>query len=85
MRFLQDVKIVRFNNAVKEAAGEADAITLEREFTNALYEMRRDRGEALYPDANSTMRITYGRVCGLKPRDAVVNGWQSRTKCIFEK
>lgn len=85
VRFLQDVKIVRFNNAVKEAAGEADAITLEREFTNALYEMRRDRDEALYPDANSTMRITYGRVCGLKPRDAVVNGWQSRTKGIFEK
>ena len=28
-------------------------------------------GKELYPDANSTLRFTYGKICGYSPRDAV--------------
>jgi hypothetical protein len=37
----------------------------------------KENGVVQYPDANSTMRITYGRVLPIKPRDAVSVSWQS--------
>ena len=33
--------------------------------------MRLDKGIVQYPDANSTMRLTYGTVGGFNPRNAV--------------
>lgn len=62
-----------FTNAVRiaehKAGGSADEI--EASYRKALYHLREDSGKAQYPDANSTMRLTYGRVCGLTPSDAV--------------
>jgi hypothetical protein len=46
----------------------ANIISLRKEYIDALYEWK---GEGLYPDANSTMRFTYGHVAGYKPADAV--------------
>jgi hypothetical protein len=40
-----------------------------RNFTQGLLSMRSD--ELLYPDANSTMRLSYGKVAGYFPRDGV--------------
>ena len=85
VRFLQEVKITDFNEAINAAEKGHSALELEHEFTKALYGMYRDKGLALYPDANSTMRLTYGRVGGLNPRDAVKNGWQSHARGILEK
>ena len=39
----------------------------------------------MYPDANSTMRITYGKVCRLDPRDAVTLASKTTTAGILEK
>jgi hypothetical protein len=47
--------------------------------------MRAERGEAQYPDANSTMRITYGRVGGLEPYDGVVCASRSTVAGLLEK
>ena len=79
------MKISDFNEAINAAEKGHSALELEHEFTKALYGMYRDKGLALYPDANSTMRLTYGRVGGLNPRDAVKNGWQSHARGIPEK
>jgi hypothetical protein len=38
-------------------------------YTKAILEVFREK--RFYPDANSTMRVTYGKVNGYKPRDAV--------------
>jgi hypothetical protein len=43
-------------------------VNLRKEYIDALYEWK---GEGLYPEANGTMRFTYGRVAGYKPADAV--------------
>lgn len=40
-----------------------------RNFTQGILKMRSD--ELLYPDANSTMRLSYGKVAGYYPRDGV--------------
>lgn len=84
-RFLQDVKITVFNDRLNEIEGKQDINALGREYTHALYEMRVEKGEPVYPNANSTMRITYGTAGSLSPRDAVSCSWQSSTDGILQK
>ena len=57
----------------------------ERLYEAGIKEMSREKGEALYPDANSTMRLTYGTVGGYKPADAVDYKYYTTTKGILEK
>ena len=46
---------------------------------------RRWRGGAFYPDATSTIRLTYGTVEGYSPRDAVHYDWITRLGGVVEK
>ena len=62
-----------------------EILAMNKEYTHALYEMRADRGIAQYPDANSTMRITYGTVGPIEPHDGVWCSWQTSTDGILEK
>lgn len=41
--------------------------------------------ERMYPDANFTLRLTYGKVEGYSPRDAVTYEYQTFLKGVFEK
>ncbi len=84
-RFLQDVKITVFNDRLKALEGQPSILALDREYTHALYEMRLDKGTPVYPNANSTMRITYGTVGDLRPHDAVRCNWQSTVAGVLEK
>ena len=84
-RFLQNVKITVFNEKLKAIEGNPDILALSREYTHALYEMRLDKGEPVYPNANSTMRITYGTVGGINPYDAIHCGHQSSLAGVIEK
>ncbi|MBR1961214.1 MAG: S46 family peptidase [Bacteroidales bacterium] len=84
-RFLQEVKITVFNDATSAAEGEISRSALNKEFTHALYQMRLDKGIVQYPDANSTMRITYGTVGGYEPRDGIVCDWKTTPEGILEK
>jgi hypothetical protein len=43
---------------------------LQRTYISALLEL--DKGAHMFPDANSTLRVTYGKVKGYAPKDAVV-------------
>jgi hypothetical protein len=57
-------------------------VNLRKEYIDALYEWK---GEGLYPDANSTMRLTYGHVAGYKPGDAVWYKPFTTLKGVVEK
>ena len=57
----------------------------ERIYEKGLKEMAAEKGTILYPDANSTMRMTYGRISGYNPADAVKYNYFSTTKGILEK
>jgi hypothetical protein len=57
--------------------------SLQSRYMKAQMEM--DTTHALYPDANLTMRVSYGQVKGYKPRDGVSYGYQSYLKGIVEK
>ena len=47
--------------------------------------METDKDRKFFPDANSTLRVTYGQVKGSNPRDAVYYGHQTHLAGIMEK
>ncbi len=55
----------------------------ENLFMRGILEMYKD--SALYPDANFTMRMTYGKVKGYIPRDAVYHEYQTTLAGVMEK
>ena len=52
-------------------------------YTEGLLEWK--KGEPSYPDANFTMRFTYGSVKGYSPKDAVVYSHYTTLKGVMEK
>ncbi len=60
----------------------ANIINLRREYIDALFEWK---GEGLYPDANGTMRFTWGHVAGYEPADAVWYEPFTTLKGVVEK
>ena len=84
-RFVMEIKSTDFTDAKAAAEGTPNLTALNREYTHALYQMRLEKGIVQYPDANSTMRITYGRVGGFEPRDGVVCEWKTTPAGILEK
>ncbi len=51
----------------------------------ALIAYREKQGRAVYPDANATLRVSYGKVSPLSPRDAVTYEPLTTTAGIVEK
>jgi hypothetical protein len=56
---------------------------LERDYVSAMMKMHPT--DAWYPDANFTLRLTYGQVMDYEPRDAVQYYWQTSLSGIIEK
>lgn len=84
-KLLLDVSILDFNKTDDDMNLRNRILALNKEYTQALYEMRNDKGIAQYPDADSTMRITYGTVGPIEPHDGVWCSWQTSTNGIIEK
>ena len=68
----QLVKVIA-DNYLKEVAPKYDEINLkitalQRTYMKAQLEL--NKGARIFPDANSTLRVTYGKVKGYEPKDA---------------
>ena len=48
-------------------------------------QMETDKDRKFFPDANSTLRVTYGKVAGSNHRDAVYYGYQTHLAGVMEK
>ncbi|MPM96941.1 Dipeptidyl-peptidase 7 [bioreactor metagenome] len=57
----------------------------ERLFESGLKEINAAKGTKSYPDANFTMRLTYGNIGGYEPADATTFNYYTTTKGILEK
>lgn len=68
-----------------ENAMEGTLSALRPRYMQALIEWKKSRGEPVYPDANSTLRVTYGTVQGVSPRDAVHYAPFTTVQGILEK
>ncbi|TBV77154.1 S46 family peptidase [Pseudoxanthomonas winnipegensis] len=66
-------------------AREGDLLRLRPAYMQALAAWRAKQGRASYPDANSTLRVSFGRVTPLAPRDAVAYAPLTTVAGIVEK
>lgn len=48
-------------------------------------QMETDKDRKFFPDANSTLRVTYGKVAGSNPKDALYYGYQTHLAGVMEK
>jgi len=63
----------------------ANLNSLEGLYTRLLYKMREEKGEVQYPDANSTLRLTYGTVGSINPSDGIYYSAQSTAQGFLDK
>lgn len=66
---------------VNQLQSEIDA--LQKKFM--AQQMETDKDRKFFPDANSTLRVTYGKIKGSNPRDAVTYGYQTHLSGVLEK
>lgn len=92
LKSLQKDPCFRLMTAFSENSKRIDALTLEpagllaksrRLFMAGLREMQPDK--KIHPDANSTMRLTYGKVLDYYPADAVHYDFVTTLKGVMEK
>ncbi|MFA6334839.1 MAG: S46 family peptidase [Bacteroidales bacterium] len=62
-----------------------DPESLTTQYGRALYQMKESKGISQYPDANSTMRISYGTVGGLVPSDGITYSYRTTINGYREK
>lgn len=68
--------------AAKQEAFNTAIPKIRAEYVRALLEWKKG---PQYPDANRTLRFTYGEVKGYRPRDAVSYDWQTSLGGVLEK
>ena len=54
-------------------------------WVKGMMDLKRANGQALYPDANSTLRLTYGKVASYSPANGVVNEYATTLRGVMEK
>ncbi|ADV42648.1 S46 family peptidase [Bacteroides helcogenes] len=74
-------KLFEMNMQVQQASGEIQRN--ERLLNAAVRRMYASRN--FYPDANSTMRLSFGTVCGYAPFDGVEYAYYTTAKGVLEK
>ena len=69
VRLTESVRVQRFTGGVDKAERRVRAQVGKGEsrYAGLLYDFRASEGIAQYPNANSTMRLTYGSVVPLNP------------------
>lgn len=68
---------------MKEANHNYDAA--HKVWVKGMMDMRKDAGIPIYPDANSTLRLTYGKVLSYEPADGVVYDYYTTLSGVMEK
>ncbi|MYM81525.1 S46 family peptidase [Duganella sp. FT50W] len=81
------VKIDGVTQSLKERRKELDG-NLERvipQYMAAVIAWKKSQGKPVYPDANSTLRVTYGTVSPYSPKDGITKGPFTTIEGIVEK
>ena len=81
------VKTDDVSQALKERRKELDG-NLERvipQYMAAVIAWKKSQGKPVYPDANSTLRVTYGTVSPYSPKDGITKGPFTTIEGIVEK
>jgi hypothetical protein len=79
---LQDAAMALENHR-KEVDGNLERVIPQ--YMDAVIAWKKSQGKPVYPDANSTLRVTYGTVAPYTPRDGIVKGPFSTVEGIVQK
>jgi len=82
-RYVRELSMAELNK--EEDALAPNLRELRHNYVRARYQYLRQQGIPQYPDANSTMRLSYGRVRSMEPWDGVYTHWQSTARGLREK
>lgn len=69
--------------AMQEANRNYDAA--HKVWVKGMMDMHQDAGIPIYPDANSTLRLTYGKILSYEPADGAVYNYYTTLKGVMEK
>ena len=69
--------------AMKEA--NQNYAAAHKVWVEGMMEMRQENSIPIYPDANSTLRLTYGKVASYKPADGMRYSYYTTMKGVMEK
>ncbi len=83
LMYLDLIDYYRSNIASKYNAIQSEIETLQKTYMAGIMEMK--QGQTLYPDANLTLRVAYGKVEGYQPLDGVNYKHYTTLKGIVEK
>lgn len=75
--------LTQTTQAMKEANQNYDVA--HKVWVKGMMDMRQEAGIPIYPDANSTLRLTYGKVASYEPADGVVYDYYTTLKGAMEK
>ncbi len=78
---LQSTQTTSVNQQLTEVQNQLNA--LQRQYMAAQMEVFKEK--KFYPDANSTLRVTYGKAKGYEPKDAVKYGMYTYLDGVIEK
>ncbi len=91
---LREDLMVRYSKSVKHGydatsnamKAETDAYNLaHKTWVAGMLEMKEKNGTPVYPDANSTLRLTYGKIGSYEPADGVEYLYYTTLKGVMEK
>ncbi|MDE0420259.1 MAG: S46 family peptidase [Gammaproteobacteria bacterium] len=86
--FLRLATAVYDSDMAREEAGKTRSgrgHLLRPQYMQAIIDWQRSQGQTTYPDANGTLRITYGTVLGGSPMDGLIYEPFTRLEGILEK
>lgn len=69
----------------EDKARDGELLRLRPAYMRALIGFRQSQGRTVYPDANSTLRVSYGQVSSMDPRDGVTYRPLTTVQGIVEK
>lgn len=85
VRYARSVK-EGYNEAGKSMKKETDAYNLaHKTWVSGMLELKKKEGKLVYPDANSTLRLTYGKIGSYEPADGVEYLYYTTLKGVMEK
>ena len=82
-RYIRELSMADLNKEQDTLA--PDLRNLRHRYVRARYQYLLGQGVPQYPDANSTMRLSYGRVQAMEPWDGVYTHWQSTALGLRQK
>lgn len=94
VKAIENDLMVKYAQSVKEGyqatsdamRAETDAYNLaHKTWVEGMMELKQSEGTPIYPDANSTLRLTYGKIGSYSPKDGVKHKYYTTLKGVMEK